>query len=430
VTLRARLGLWATAFAGLVVVAFGGLVYVAFQRQLERQLIELLQGDLERVATLLDAPSLGASFTGAAGGGVVLQFVAGDGQIVLGWGDPDPLPEVERPTRLVRDERSYLVTQGAWRAANGSIRLAHDVTDAFAAVDQVGRALVASGALVVLLAALVALVGSRRMLRPLTDLARQTRRLEPARPGRVTYTGPRDEVHDLATGLNDALEAIRRRHAEERGFLLEVAHELAAPLTLVHYHLDDLRRRDPHDARLRAASDAARELLRTSQDLLVVARGELERPLEHLLFDLRGVVARVADEYPGVTVEASGPAEAVGDPERLTQAVRNLVRNAVSAARGVEGVRLVLRAEDDAHVLEVRDTGPGMDDETRARAFERGFSRGRGAGVGLAVAQSLVERHGGSLRVASSTPQGTVMEARLPSLASRLGAAPSPEAAP
>jgi two-component system, OmpR family, sensor kinase len=430
VTLRARLGAWAAAFAAVVVVVFGGLVHLTYQRQLEGQLVRVLRQDLERVALLLDRPSLGASFAGGDAGGVALQFLDAGGRVVLGWGDPVPLPAVDRPTRVVRGERVYLVAQAPWTATRGTIRLAHDVTAALAAVDAVARLLVAIGAVVVLLAALLALIGVRRMLRPLSDLAVQTRRVDPAHPADVTYRGPRDEVHDVAAGLNEALGAIRGRQERERAFLLEVAHELAAPLTLVHYHLDGLRERDAGDPHLRAAADAARELLRTSQDLLAVARGELDRSLEPRVLDLREVVARVAAEYPGVAVAAGGAAEVAGDPERLVQVVRNLVRNAVQASGGVGGVRVALRSEGGTQVLEVADAGPGMSDETRARAFERGFSGGHGVGVGLVVARSLAEHHGGALRVASSSAAGTVMELRLPSLAARLAPAPPAGAAP
>jgi signal transduction histidine kinase len=422
-TLSRRLGVWATAFTALVVVVFGALVHVSYERQLRQQLTEVLQHDLERVAALLDEPSLGASFTDAAVDGIVLQFVAADGTVALGWGDPLPLPAVAEPTRIVRDDRALLVSQARWRAANGWIRLAHDITGAELALAGVGRALIASGGLVVALAAMAALLGVRRMLWPLTDLARQTRRLDTAVPGHVTYRGPPDEVHDLAAGLNDALAGIRRRQEQERAFLLEVAHEISAPLTLVHYHLGHLRR-DSDDPRLQAAAEAARELLRTSQDLLLVARGDLTRVLEHRLLDLRDVVARVALEYPGVRVESGAPAEVAGDPERLMQVVRNLVRNAVQASGGNDRVVVALRTESDEHVLEVRDAGPGMRPETLARAFERGYSGGRGSGVGLAVAKDLVEGHGGRIRVASSTAEGTVMEVVLPSLASRIEAHP------
>lgn len=161
-------------------------------------------------------------------------------------------------------------------------------------------------------------------------------------------------------------------------------------------------------------------MLRTSQDLLVLARGELERPLEFRVVDLREIVGRVADEYPGVRFDADEPAEVVGDPERLMQVVRNLVRNALSAAGSPEGVALSLRTVDEQAVLEVRDSGPGMSEETMKRIFERGFSVGNGAGVGLSVCRRLVEQHHGELLVHSRLGEGSRFELRLTSLSSRL----------
>ncbi|MFU8889640.1 MAG: sensor histidine kinase [Trueperaceae bacterium] len=429
-TLRVRLGLWAAVFTAVVVVVFGVAVDVGYRRQLFGQLEALLLEDLARVAVLLEEPMLGASFTGTEDSAMTLQFVDAQGRVALAWGDDEPLPPASEPTRLVVGDRQLLVAQVPWPAAGGAIRMAHDVTAAVRSVRDLGRLLRVAGGAVIVVAALSAWALARRALRPLAELAEQTRRLDAAKPGRVDYRGPRDEVHDLAEGLNQSLDAIRQRHEDERAFLLEVAHELAAPLTLVHYHLDGLRRRGPEDARLRAASDAARELLRTSQDLLVVARGDLSRSLEPSLVDLREVVRRIADEYPGLRVTLGEAAQVVGDPERLMQVVRNLVRNAVQAGGGIGAVEVALGRDGDDHVLRVRDAGPGMSPEAAERAFERGYSGGRGAGVGLAVARSLTELHGGGVRVAATSAAGTVMEVRLPDAAGRLDVADVTRPAP
>ncbi len=419
-TLRLRFGLWAAAFTAAVVLVFGAAIDVGYRRQLFGQLAALLREDLTRVAVLVDEPMLGASFASSGEVGVILQFVDAQGRVALAWGDEEPLPAVAEPTRLQVGEKHLLVAQAPWAAAGGTIRMAHDVTAAVRSARDLGRLLRVAGGAVIVVAAFCAWALARRSLRPLAELAEQTRRLDPAKPGRVDYRGPRDEVHDLASGLNQALGAIRQRHEDERAFLLEVAHELAAPLTLVHYHLDGLRRHDPEDARLRAASDAARELLRTSQDLLLVARGDLSRSLEPSLVDLRDVVRRIADEYPGLRVTLGEAAQVVGDPERLMQVVRNLVRNAVQAGGAVEGVEVALGRDGDDHVVRVRDGGPGMTPQAAERAFERGYSGGRGAGVGLAVARSVTKLHGGSVRVAETSPSGTVMEVRLPDVAERM----------
>jgi len=423
VALRARIGLAAAALTVAVIAAFGAVAYREFVRQQDEQLRVLLAEDLERVTALLDRPALGASFVPSETGAVILQLVTPSGQVAVDVGGGEPLPVVREPTVFQRGDRTYLLTTGVWPLTNGSVRLAHDITSALAVRRDLLEVLVGVGVLVTVVAVGLAFVGARRMLSPLTMVARQARGVDPASPGGVEYRGPRDEIGDLVAALNVALEAIGERKEAERRFLLEVAHELAGPLTLVNYHLGAVRRDHPEDAHVRAAAEGTRELLRTSQDLLVLARGELDLPLETRVVDLPRVVGRVADEYPGLRLDLVEPLEVVGDRERLVQVVRNLVRNALQAVGRPDGVEVSLRREGDAAVLRVRDEGPGMSEETVRRVFDHGFSGRGGVGVGLTVCRRLVEQHGGELRVESRVGEGTTFEVRLETLASRLGEA-------
>jgi two-component system, OmpR family, sensor kinase len=424
VTLRDRLMLLTALFAALVVATFGAFAYATARGAVEAQLETVLLADLQRVSALLDQPTVGASFA-ATNLEVIVQFLTGDGTLLLWWGDDAPLPATDSPTFVTLGARQYLVAEAPWLAVGGTIRLGHDVTAALAARDQMLRTLVSGGATAVALAALLALLVVRGTLRPLDDLARQTRAIDPAVPRAIHYEGPDDEVGAVARALNGAVTAIAERQERERRFLLEVAHELAAPLTLVDYHLDGVRRGTLGPGSLGVAAEAARELLRTSQDLFAIARGDVERRLDVSVVDVVAVATKVASEYPGVTLDAADPVEVAGDPERLAQIVRNIVRNAVQASGGPHGVLVAVRSEGEEAVLEVRDRGPGMTAETLAHAFEHGFSRGGGVGVGLSVARSLTERHGGSVRILESSSGGTTMEVRLPSLAAQLEPAPS-----
>lgn len=423
-SLRLRFSLAAAGLALLVVAGFAATAYLLFVRTQEAELRRLLEQDLARVATLWERPVLGASFVDPDAGGLALQFVDPAGRVVVGWGAETPLPAVDDPAFRDVEGRRYLVGTAPWRDGRGTIRLAHDVEAAFAARAELARSLLVAGALTFLVAALGAVVATRRALRPLARVAQQAREVDATDPGAIAYDGPEDEIGDLATALNETLSAIRSRHEQERAFLREVAHELAAPLTLVSYHLRSLERDGPDAERLRAASDAAQELLRTSQDLLVLARGELDRPLAFEILDLRGPVGRVAREYPGLRTHAEGPAEAVGDPDRLVQVLRNLVRNGVRAAGAADGVVVRLEPGDAEHLLIVEDRGPGMGRETLQHAFEPGFARAGGVGVGLTIARSLVERHGGSLTAGPSAEGGSRFVVRLPSLAARLEGEP------
>jgi len=422
VSLRNQVGLGVALLALLVVVSSSGLAYGWFVRDQSAELRRLLLEDVARVAALLDAPVLGAAFVDPATPGFAVQVVGADGRVVLAWGRDEPLPLAPEPAPASLDGRRHLIASAPWRGAGGTIRVAHDIEAALRTRADLARSLGWGGALAFLSSTLVALVVARRSLRPLELVAERARAVDPQAPEAIAYPGHSQEVRALTDALNATLTAIRERSRRERAFLLEIAHELGAPLTLVNYHLGALRRERPADAELRAAADAAQELLHTSQDLLVLARGELERPLDLALVDLRVLLERAAGEYPGVRCEAPAPAQVIGDADRLMQVVRNLVRNGVQAAGRPQGVRVTLAAGADEHLLRVEDDGPGLDAEALARVFERGFRRGRGSGVGLTISKDLVEQHGGRIVATSADAGGARFEVRLPSLASRLEA--------
>lgn len=419
-TLRTRIGLAAVGLTIAIVAGFGALAYSVFTQQQGEQLQLILNEDLQRVTALLDRPTLGASFAPGETDGVILQLVSPDGQVAVDWGGAELLPVVDEPTLMELGGRTYIVTTGVWPSTDGSVRLAHDVTAALAVRTGLVASLLGAAVIVVIVAGAAAFLAARRMLAPLAEVSERARSVDPAAPAAVSYAGPADEIGDLVAALNTALSAIQDRKRAEREFLLEVSHELAAPLTLVNYHLGAVRDEHPDDSRVRAAADGTRELLRTSQDLLQLARGELERELKQRVVDLRQVVQRVGDEYPEVRLELGERLEVVGDPERLTQVVRNLVRNAIQSVDSREAVEVSLRQDGDAAVVSVKDEGPGMSQETVTRIFDHGFSRAGGVGVGLTVCKRLVEQHEGELRIRSVLGEGSTFEVRLPTLAARL----------
>jgi signal transduction histidine kinase len=192
--------------------------------------------------------------------------------------------------------------------------------------------------------------------------------------------------------------------------------EQAQRISTTQHHAGDVSA-DVGD--VRAAREAADELLYTSQDLLTLARGELDQPLTLEIFTLDGVVERVAREYPHITVNIDASAqdsEMAGSPRHLTQLVRNLVRNAVQASRG-RSVSINLTCDAQSMVLEVRDCGAGIAPQDIPHVFDRFYSRRHGGtGVGLSVVKRIAEQHGGRIEVSSQVGKGTCMQVRLPSL--------------
>lgn len=422
-TLRLRLSLLLSALLLSGLGLFGGLAYLLFIRQQHSQLEDLLQRDLQRLELLTQEVEVGARLVGGDQGALMVQMVSAAGQVVLPFGAGAALPLATQPTAVRLGDQPLLVAAVPWNspggAVIGTIRVGLDLSGALLVRQELLQALLLSGAIIALLALLLGLGLLQRALSPLASLATQARAVDPVRPRLASYQGPDDEVAAVAHALNTALEGIRSRQEAERASLAEIAHELAAPLTLVAAHLDRLLVQRSDDTGVRAAREAAHELLYTSQDLLTLARGELELALRWEIVDLGEVAQRVAGEYPGVGAELAASVLVVGDAQRLTQLVRNLVRNAVQATGDAAAVGLRLETNGTVR-LAVADRGPGIAERDLPRLFERFYSGGQGVGVGLHVAQQIAAQHQGRIEVISTLGAGSTFTLILPTLTSQL----------
>ncbi len=289
----------------------------------------------------------------------------------------------------------------------------------------------------------------RANLRPLqrvADTATRVSRL-PLSRGDVTVaervpeadTDPRTEVGQVGAALNQLLDhvdtSLQARHRSEtqlRQFVADASHELRTPLASIKGYAELSRReREPVPTSIKhALGRIESESLRMTalvEDLLLLARLDSGRPLEREPVDLtRLTIDAVADlrvagplhhwrlELPDEAVEA------VGDAQRLTQVVVNLLNNARVHTPAGTTVTARLRTEESHAVLEVEDDGPGIDPELLPRVFSR-FTRGDAArnraqgstGLGLSIVDAVVAAHGGTVRV-ESHPGRTVFTLRLP----------------
>jgi two-component system, OmpR family, sensor kinase len=423
--LRARLGFIVVGTVVLALVVTGVSVDQVFARLQRAALTDLLERDLERVGAVVRGGALGQEFLQDDTGGVRLQFVSRAGRVLLPDPEAEPIPLVDGPTEFNGPLGRELVAAGPWVLPSGlevgTVRLALDLRAVDEARRELRLALAATAATVALLAGVAAVLLVGRALRPLAGLAREAGAIDASAPRLAAYRGPDDEVAEVARALNAALGAIRERQQAERDALAEVAHELAAPLSVVAGELRHVAAARPDDPRVRAARDAADELLHTSQDLLTLARGELEQATQLQRVDAAEVAASVAASYPGVRFTTDGgDARVFAHPDRLRQAVRNLVRNAVQAA-GPERVRIGVVGGRDEVRLTVADEGPGMAPAVLARVFDRYVSgRAGGVGVGLVVAKRIVAALDGRIEARSTPGVGSEFEVVLPGWAAQV----------
>jgi len=277
-----------------------------------------------------------------------------------------------------------------------------------------------------LLAALAAFLLARRISRPVGRVAAAARSLaRGTHPEAVPVEGAA-ELATLASSFNALAAQLRRAQEAERSFLLSVSHELKTPLTAIRGYAEAVEDGavDPREAAGIVGQEAAR-LERLVRDLLDLARmNRTDFSVHNAEIDLAEVaedaVRRYRQQADAFGVElvlaAAGPAPAVADADRVLQVVSNLVENALRLTPAGGEVRVVA----EPGLLRVEDTGPGLEDQDRERAFERfylheryGRERPVGTGLGLAIVKELTQAMGGSVDVSSRPDELTSFTVRL-----------------
>jgi signal transduction histidine kinase len=277
------------------------------------------------------------------------------------------------------------------------------------------------------LAAAASLFLARRIARPVRRAAEASRRLAGgSSPDPLPLEGS-DELATLAASFNDLSSQLARAKAAERSFLLSVSHELKTPLTVIRGYAEALQEGAalPAEGGQAIERDAVR-LERLVGDLLDLGRmNRAEFTVSPSEIDLWEVAAEAVQRFEaqaaifavGLLLEGEHPAPAFADADRVLQIVSNLVENALRVTPPHGTVRIVTRPGEIA----VEDTGPGLEQEELAHAFDRfylwsryGRERRVGTGLGLAIVKELTRAMNGAVEVSSEPQRRTVFTVRLP----------------
>lgn len=290
-------------------------------------------------------------------------------------------------------------------------------------------ALTVAAAAVVLLLALV--IGGRVVsgyARPLADLAGAAEQLADGDPEvRVRVRGPRP-VRNLAASFNAMAERLDRSRADRQALLADVTHELRTPLTVIAGGLEAMTdgihpMDEDHVAPLLAETRLMDRLLDDLRTVSLAEAGAL--PLHREPTDLAALAADVVAAQGsmaaarGVRLAADVPSPLVTsvDPVRTREILANLIVNALRHTPPGGEVTVRVRADGADALLEVRDTGDGIDAADLVRVFDR-FQRradSGGSGLGLTIVRDLATAHGGSVEAASDGPgRGATFRVRLP----------------
>jgi two-component system OmpR family sensor kinase len=298
-----------------------------------------------------------------------------------------------------------------------------------------------AGAIALILSVIVALLIAQSMVQPLRRVTAATEEMAKGNYDvRLDIESP-DEVRRLSDSFNKMAEEVSASRQAQRDFLANVSHELRTPLTSIRGFAQailDGTAREPaaQERAARIVYEESNRMIRMVEDLLDLAKIEAgqivmeRRPLDLKALAERAVAAFAPRaETAGVSLRsrADSPVTVSADADRLLQVLTNLLDNALryTPAGGVVTVAVESVAETaDGPALarlSVADSGPSIPPEEARRIFERFYqldkSRARGkkgAGLGLAIAQQIVQAHGGRIYVESQPGQDTRFVVDLP----------------
>ena len=243
-----------------------------------------------------------------------------------------------------------------------------------------------------------------------------------------------DEMGELVDNINDMSRKIGESERMKSEFISSVSHELRTPLTAINGWGETLLEDESNDVQqikrgVQIMVKESRRLTNMVEELLQFSRLEdgrftlqvedtdLQAELEDAVYSYRELFRQdgIALEYSSDRAEYSEVIS--GDPERLKQVFCNLLDNAAKHGGSGKRIAVHLTQRDGEYVITIRDFGPGIPEAELPyvkQKFYKGSSKARGSGIGLAVCDEIVQRHGGRLEIANAEGGGTVVTVYLP----------------
>jgi hypothetical protein len=442
--LRLRLALL-FALATAVAITLAGTAFVLQLRvSVEASLDPGLRTQAGAVADGTDADDA----PGPLPAGTAVQITAPDGTMVMASPQAGSAPmltaaqlqqarsgEVSFTTELQGDRSRVLAAAiPAGRGRVIAVATGTDVADA--AVERAELALLLGGPPAVLLAGVGAWLLAGAALRPVERMRRQAAEISDRDvERRLAVPATRDEIAALGTTMNALLSRLQEALTRERGFVADAGHELRTPLAILRTELELAARpgrtREDLVEAITLAGEETDRLIRLAEDLLLLARADNQQPFlrrapvslpELLGSAVRRSAVRAADRDVTLTLEVPPTSWFDVDPDRLRQAVDNLLDNATRHAPPGSVIDLTASSPRPGMIaIAVADGGPGFPPEFLPHAFERFHraeaSRSRDAGgadLGLSIVLAIARAHGGRAVAANHPRGGAVVTIELP----------------
>lgn len=455
--IRWRLTAWYAAAMSLILATVGSAIYIGLHNQLHDELNERLSSRERALSTgarsVEGRPTLDEALVAGGDDDEMIRLWTTDGDVVAdSWraaGGGLTAEEVRELLRRVTEDgtlridevevggepfRRSVVALADDGGIYGVLEVAHSRED----LDETLRALRYLFLVATPIGLALALAGGSfvagRALKPvgtITSLAHRVSGTDLS--ARLNLDLPDDELGRLAGTFDAMLDRVADAFERQRRFTGDAAHELRTPLSLIRTRVDlALARERPGEEYRQTLVELDRDVARLSGlvgTLLTLARSDAGTlPLDRQPTDLRATIQAVVEQYhegvTGLVVVLDAPpipVVAMVDEDLIIQLLVNLIDNAVAHTRSGGTVTVGCSASADAVSLWVADTGVGITADHLDRLFDRFYrvDAGRtaaagGVGLGLSICKTIVEAHGGVIRIDSAADQGTRVDITLP----------------
>ena len=449
-SVRVRLTLWYVVAMIAVLGVYASLVFLVVTRSASDALDQRLRGDFQWAAAMVDQTPEGRITWYEEDIGddesPWLQVWSPDGLVLYQNSEAMRRPVAEsRELAMQADDRIVAVPQpiapmrvlsrrGSIVSKPVIIQVARSEAPMRQEVRQLLLILTFGMPLAVAVAGLGGYTLARRALRPVERMTERAQSITAERlSDRLPVENPHDEMGRLATVFNETLERLETSFEQMRRFTADVSHELRTPLTSIR-SVGEVGLRERRDAAayegiIGSMLEEADRLASLVDRLLTLSRAETGQATlskeDVSLADLAdNVVAHLGvlaeEKRQAIVIERLGTPHVSADRTVLRHAVINLVDNAIKFSPA--GGRITVRVAETAAevILEVDDSGSGIDPASRERIFDRFYRVGNdgggtaGTGLGLSIAKWAVEAHGGRLTLERSDAHGSTFRVALP----------------
>ena len=448
-TLRARLTLLYVSLLSIVLVLYAATTSIFLWQGLLREMDLSLDRDLETVENLIALMPDGSIGVNADDQEDVrlLEVWSASGTLLYQSGDlkglllgppvksDDPSHPATRSVRLANNNRVRVLTR-PHKLGNQTVVVRLGVSES-ALRQEFGRmvgALSLGFPIALLLVGITGYFVALRALRPLDSMARRARQINADHLNeRLELENPDDELGHLGTAFNQALARLEHSFDQLKQFTADASHELRTPLTAmrsvgevalqnggdIRYHHDVIGSMLEEVNRLTHLVDSLLIFARADSGHLPLQRSEVG--LLELATESAVLLEVLAEEKKqSLEIEGDKSLTIIGDRLILRQALVAIIHNAVKYSPSQGSIHVRVGAEHGDALIEIRDSGPGIPTEHRAKVFKRFYrvdkARTRdegGSGLGLSIADWSVRAHGGQIELECYEPHGCTFRIRL-----------------